>query len=62
MMTTRAIQHRHFPNGGISEALDVLHWVMRPALYRYICMVIEIASTLPAFFVVVNIDHSHNHR
>jgi hypothetical protein len=30
-----------------SEALDVLHWVMRPALHRRICMVIEIVVFLP---------------
>jgi hypothetical protein len=34
------------------EALDVLYWVMGPALYRCIRMAIEIASSLPAFFVV----------
>ena len=27
---------------------------MRPASYRRICMAIEIASDLPAFFVVVD--------
>jgi hypothetical protein len=36
-----------------SEALDVLHRVMRPASYRRIRMAIEIANDLPAFFVVV---------
>jgi hypothetical protein len=35
-----------------SKARVVLHWVMRPALYRRICMVIKIASNLNAFFVV----------
>jgi hypothetical protein len=38
-----------------SEALDVLYQVMRPALYRRIHMVIEIASDLPAFFVVADL-------
>jgi hypothetical protein len=39
---------------GVSfEALDLHHWAMRPALYRRICMAIEIASDSPAFFVVV---------
>jgi len=38
-----------------SEALDVLYWVMRPALYRRIRMAIEIASDLPAFFVVTDL-------
>jgi len=37
-----------------SEALDVLHRLMCPALYRCIRMAIEIASNLPTFFVVVN--------
>jgi hypothetical protein len=37
-----------------SKAWDVLHRAMCPALYRHICMAIEIASNLPAFFVVVN--------
>jgi hypothetical protein len=36
-----------------SEALDVLHWAMLPALYRRIHMAIEIVSNLPAFFVVI---------
>jgi hypothetical protein len=34
-----------------SEALDVLHWAMRPVLYRCIAMAIEIVVDLPAFFV-----------
>jgi hypothetical protein len=37
-----------------SEAWDVLHWVMCPTLYLRIRMVIEIISTFPAFFVVVD--------
>jgi hypothetical protein len=37
-----------------SEALDVLHWAMCPALYRHLCMAIEIASDSPAFFVVID--------
>ncbi len=32
-----------------SEALDVLHWAMFPALYRCIAMAIEIVTDLPAF-------------
>jgi hypothetical protein len=36
-----------------SAALDVLNWAMHPALYRRICMAIEIASDLPAFFIIV---------
>jgi hypothetical protein len=34
-----------------SEALDVLHRAMRPALYRCIAMAIEIVVDLTAFFV-----------
>ena len=36
------------------EALDVLHWVMHPALYRCIAMAIEIAINFPSFFVTDN--------
>jgi hypothetical protein len=36
----------------LSEALDVLHWEMRPSSYCRIRMAIKIASSLPAFFVV----------
>jgi hypothetical protein len=43
-----------------SEALDVLHWVMRPALHRRIRMVIEVASNLPAFFVVTDYLFAYN--
>ena len=42
-----------------SEALDVLHWVMRPASHRRICMVIEVASNLPAFFVIADYLFAH---
>ena len=34
-----------------SEALDVLHWAMRPASHRHIRMVVEIVVNLPACFV-----------
>jgi hypothetical protein len=34
-----------------SEALDVLHRAMRPALYCCIAMATEIVVDLPAFFV-----------
>jgi hypothetical protein len=37
-----------------SEALDVLHRAMRPALYRCIAMAIGTASNSSAFFVAVN--------
>jgi hypothetical protein len=36
-----------------SEALDVLHWVIRPALYRRICMAIEIVVDLPELSVAL---------
>jgi len=38
-----------------SEALEVLYQAMRPMLYRRIRMAIEIASDLPAFFVVIDL-------
>jgi hypothetical protein len=41
------------------EALDVLHWAMRPALHCRIRMVIEVASNLPAFFVIANYLFAH---
>ena len=37
-----------------SEALDVLYREMHPVLYHRIRMAIEIASDLPAFFVVAD--------
>jgi hypothetical protein len=43
-----------------SKALDMLHRSMRPAWYRRIRMAIEIASNLPAFFVVANFIVDHN--
>jgi hypothetical protein len=36
-----------------SEALDVLHWVIRPALYRRIRMAIDIVVDLPELFVAL---------
>ncbi len=42
-------------SSGFPCALDVLHRVMRPTSYRRIRIAIEIASNLPAFFVVVNL-------
>ncbi len=51
--TTQALdQWRHLVVS--NEALDVLHWAMRPASYRFIAMIIEITSNLPEFFVVVD--------
>ncbi len=43
-----------------SEAPDVLHQVMRPALYRRTRKAIEIARDLPAFLVVVSSLYTHN--
>jgi hypothetical protein len=45
-----------------SEALDVRYRVMHPALYRRICMAVEITSKLPLFFVVVDLIVGHNLR
>jgi hypothetical protein len=42
-----------------SEALDVLHWAMRPASHCRIRMVIKVASDLPAFFVVADYLFAH---
>ncbi len=39
----------------LSEALDVLHRAMGPALYHCIAMAIEITSNSPAFFVDVDL-------
>jgi hypothetical protein len=43
-----------------SEALDVLDWMMHPALHRRIRTVIKVASNLPAFVVVANHLFAHN--
>ena len=43
-----------------SEALDVLHWAMHPALHRRTYMVIKVASNLPAFFIVADYLFAHN--
>jgi hypothetical protein len=45
-----------------SEAQAVLHWAMHPGLFRRIRMVIEIASNLPAFFVVIDDLFAYNRR
>jgi hypothetical protein len=52
-------QWRHLV--ALHEVTDVLHWAMRPALYRRIHMAINIASNLPAFFVVIDFVVGHNH-
>jgi hypothetical protein len=44
-----------------SKAWIVLHQMMRPALYRRICMAIKTASDSPAFFVVVYFIVGNNH-
>ena len=38
-----------------SEAPDVLHWAMGPALYPCMAMAVKIAIDPPAFFVAVNL-------
>jgi hypothetical protein len=38
-----------------SEAQDVIHRAMRPALYHCIAMAIKIASDSPAFFVAIDL-------
>ena len=43
-----------------SEAPDVLHQVMHPALYRRTRKAIEIARNSPAFLVVVSSLYTHN--
>ncbi len=51
--TAQAIDRWQHPVA-YSEAMDVLHRAMCPALYRRICMTIEIASDSPTFFVVAD--------
>jgi hypothetical protein len=43
-----------------SQALDVFHWAMCPALHQHIPMVIKIASNFPASFCIVNLVAAHN--
>jgi hypothetical protein len=50
----QALNRWRHPVAPRSEALDMLHWVMRPASYRRMRMAIKIASNLPAFFVVAD--------
>jgi hypothetical protein len=65
MAAAGAIRHRALAQWwhlvALHEVMDVLHWAMHPALYRRICMAIEIASNLPAFVVVVDFVVGHNH-
>ena len=44
-----------------SKARDVLHWVMRPELYRRIPMVIQMARKLSTFFVIDIVDFIVGH-
>jgi hypothetical protein len=46
----------------VSEAQDVLHWALRPALYHRIHMVIKIASTVGVFFCIVDFIAINNLR
>jgi hypothetical protein len=41
------------------EAMDALHWEMRPASHRRICMVIKIAGILLAFFIIADYLFAH---
>ena len=45
-----------------SEARDVLHWAMHPELYSCIPMVIEMASDLSAFFVIIDFLLGHHNQ
>jgi hypothetical protein len=44
----------------LSEALDVLHWAIRPSLYCLIRMATKIASVSSAFFVIVDYLFAHD--
>jgi hypothetical protein len=59
--TVQALARWRYPVAS-SEAWDVLHWAMRPALYHRICMVIKITSTFLAFFVLVDSVVTNNLR
>jgi hypothetical protein len=62
--TTQALAQWQHPVAS-SEARDVLHLAMRPALYHPIRMVIKITSMFPAFLsssiplLPTNIDKDH---
>ncbi len=45
-----------------SEALDVCYWVMLPALYRRIRLVIKIAGNAGVFLCIVHFVVIHNLR
>jgi hypothetical protein len=45
-----------------SEARDVLHQAMCPALYRHIPMAIEIASKVGVLFCIIDFIVLHNLR
>jgi hypothetical protein len=48
--TAQALAHWRYPVAS-SEALDVLKWLMCPALHRHIPMGIEIASVFPCLYL-----------
>ena len=65
MAAAGAMRPGHCPGGGIQwsflcEAGNLPHWVIHPALHHPICMVIEMASNLPEFFINVDFDRPHN--
>jgi hypothetical protein len=43
----------------LHEAMDALHWAMRPTLHHHIHMVIKVASNSLAFFVIANYLFAH---
>jgi hypothetical protein len=47
-------------SSGFEWGLSVLHRVMGPTSHRRILMAIEIASNLPAIFVVLHLLFAHN--
>jgi len=52
--TVQALNQLRHPVA-LSEALDVLLRAMRPTLYHCIAIAIKIASSLPAFFVAIDL-------
>jgi hypothetical protein len=43
-----------------SEALDVVHWVMRLIVHHHIPMAIKIANNFPGFVSIINFVVAHN--
>ncbi len=56
---SQALAQRRHPVAS-SEALDVFHWGMHPALYQHIPMAIEIARKVGVLFCIVNFVVVHN--